>query len=173
MSPLPVALLLAAMLAQPVVAAEMRLEVDLSSSKLTAHIADKTREYNVGVGSKKYPTPQGRFTIRKVIWNPGWVPPDEKWARKKTPMPPGHPDNPMKRVKMFFKEPDYFIHGSDDPSTSHGCIRMSPGEASALAQLLMEHGGQPRSLPWYRRVFKRRSTRVVLLSKPIAIEIHQ
>ena len=79
----------------------------------------------------------------------------------------------MKRVKMFFKEPDYFIHGSDDPSTSHGCIRMSPGEASALAQLLMEHGGQPRSLPWYRRVFKRRSTRVVLLSKPIAIEIHQ
>lgn len=63
MRSLPVALLVAAMLAQPVVAAEMRLEVDLSSSKLTAHIAGKTREYNVGVGSKKYPTPQGRFSI--------------------------------------------------------------------------------------------------------------
>ena len=63
MRSLPLALLLVAMLARTAIAGEMRLEVDLSGSKLTAHIAGKTREYNVGVGSKKYPTPQGRFTI--------------------------------------------------------------------------------------------------------------
>lgn len=168
------ALFLVGMLAVPSIAGELRLEVDLSESRLTASVDGQTsREYNVGVGSKKYPTPQGGFKIRKVIWNPGWVPPDAKWARKKTPKPPGHPDNPMKRVKIFFKEPDYYIHGSDDPSPSHGCIRMTPTEASELARLLMDHGGQPRSLPWYRRIFKRRTTRVVLLSTPITIEIHE
>ena len=28
-------------------------------------------------------TPTGSFTIDRVIWNPGWVPPDAKWARGK------------------------------------------------------------------------------------------
>ena len=165
-------LILLLTLCSTAVADELRIEVDLSESKLRAVLGDQVQEYDVGVGSKKHPTPQGVFTIKKVVWNPSWVPPPEKWARNKSAKPPGHPDNPMKRVKVFFKEPDYYIHGSDEPEgNSHGCIRMSPEQAAEIAQLVMEHGGQPRDLPWYRRIFKRRSTKVVLLTEPVAIQI--
>ena len=83
----------------------------------------------------------------------------------------------MKRVKIFFREPDYYIHGTDDidslgSAASHGCIRMSPSEATRVAQLVMTHGGKPMSEPWYRRIFRRRTTKVIYLSTPVRINIH-
>jgi murein L,D-transpeptidase YcbB/YkuD len=158
--------------------AELRLEIDLSQRQLTAiedgAVVDR---FPVSVGDDKYPTPEGRFSIRKVIWNPAWVPPDAKWARGKTSKEPGDPENPMKRVKMFFKEPDYYIHGTGDEDSlgkaeSHGCIRMSADDVTRLAQLVMEHGGKPMPQPWYRRIFRRKVTQVVMLAEPIAIEIY-
>jgi murein L,D-transpeptidase YcbB/YkuD len=82
----------------------------------------------------------------------------------------------MKRVKIFFKEPDYYIHGTGDEGSlgraeSHGCIRMSPADVTELAQLVMDHGGKPMPEPWYRRVFRRRTTQVVLLPAPVPVEI--
>ncbi|MDP9193415.1 MAG: L,D-transpeptidase [Acidobacteriota bacterium] len=157
--------------------AELRLEIDLSNRELQVlEDGNVIESYSVSVGEDEYPTPEGNFTIRKVIWNPGWVPPDSKWARNKTAKPPGHPDNPMKRVKMFFKEPDYYIHGSADVDSlgsaeSHGCIRMSPDDVTRLAQLVMAHGGKPMPEPWYRRIFRRKVTKVVYLAKPVAVEI--
>jgi lipoprotein-anchoring transpeptidase ErfK/SrfK len=158
-------------------AGTLELHVDVSGRELrTVLDGDEVRRYDIAVGKDDYPTPTGQFRIRKVIWNPSWVPPDSKWARNKSPKPPGHPQNPMKRVKMFFQEPDYYIHGTADDDSlgraaSHGCIRMDEEDATELAQLVMAHGGQPRPLPWYRRIFKRRSTKVVLLSEPVPIEI--
>ena len=32
------------------------------------------------------------FWVRRVIWNPRWVPPNEPWARGKTPKGPGDPN---------------------------------------------------------------------------------
>lgn len=158
-------------------AAELRLEVDLSQRELVAIVDGQPVEhFPVSVGTDDYPTPLGDFAIRKVIWNPPWAPPDSKWARGKTPKGPGHPDNPMKRVKMFFKEPDYYIHGtaaedSLGKAESHGCIRMSPEDVTRLAQLVMEQGGKPMPEPWYRRILHRKTTEVVYLSTPVAVEI--
>lgn len=158
-------------------AAELRLEIDLSDRELqVVEDGNVIESFSVAVGEEKYPTPKGKFSIRKVIWNPAWVPPDSKWARKETPKPPGHPDNPMKRVKMFFREPDYYIHGSDDRDSlgraeSHGCIRMSPDDVTRLAQLVMAHGGKPMPEPWYRRIFRRKVTKVVYLKAPVPVEI--
>jgi murein L,D-transpeptidase YcbB/YkuD len=83
----------------------------------------------------------------------------------------------MKRVKMFFKEPDYYIHGTGDEESlgkaeSHGCIRMSPEDVTRLAQLVMEHGGKPMPEPWYRRIFRKKVTQVVYLEAPIPVEIY-
>ncbi len=157
--------------------AELRLEVDLSERQLNA-IVDGTvlQTFTVAVGKDKNPTPEGAFKIRKVIWNPAWKPPDEKWARGKTAKAPGHPDNPMKVVKMFFQEPDYYIHGTDDDASlgnaeSHGCIRMHEEDVRSLAQLVMVYGGKPMPEPWYRRLFRRKTTQVVYLVAPVAIEI--
>ena len=157
--------------------AELRLQVDLDARQLAAFVdGHEIATFAVAVGKEKNPTPTGEFKIRKVIWNPPWKPPDAKWARGKTATPPVHPDNPMKRVKMFFKEPDYYIHGTDDDDSlgqaeSHGCIRMNADDVTALGKLVMEYGGKPMPEPWYRRIFRRRSTKVVYLAVPVPIEI--
>jgi L,D-transpeptidase ErfK/SrfK len=49
-------------------------------------------------------------------------------------------------VKIYFKAPYYFIHGTNDPDSmgeaaSHGCIRMVPDDAVALARRIQEAGG--------------------------------
>ena len=154
-----------------------RLQVDISDNKLNVYSGqDVLMTYDISVGKDKHPTPTGDFTIRKIIWNPGWVPPPEKWAKGKKPKQPGDPDNPMKVVKMFFVEPDYYIHGTGDTDAlgqpaSHGCVRMDPQEARELAQQVMEHGGRPQPDPWYRRIFRSRKTTVVHLSQPVAMAV--
>lgn len=158
-------------------ASDLRLEVDLSQRRLAAVVDGRTVEtFDVSVGTDENPTPRGEFRIRKVVFNPAWKPPDEEWARGKTAKAPGHPENPMKRVKMFFQEPDYYIHGTGDEDSlgkaeSHGCIRMSPSEVTRLAKLVMEHGGKPMPEPWYRRIFRRRTTKVVYLTDPVPVRI--
>jgi hypothetical protein len=36
----------------------------------------------------------------------------------------------------------------------------------------MEHGGKRMPEPWYRRIFRRKTTKVVRLAAPIPIQIH-
>jgi len=169
---------LTCLLLVPSAAADLRIAVDLSERELTViENGNIIQRYPVAVGKDSYPTPAGSFVIRKVIWNPAWVPPDSKWARGKERKEPGDPDNPMKRVKMFFKEPDYYIHGTGDEDSlgraeSHGCIRMHVEDATDLARLVMEHGGKPMPEPWYRRIFRRKTTKVVYLTEPVAMEIN-
>ena len=91
------------------------MSADLSTRKLTVvRGGEVIKEYDVAVGKPQYPTPRGTFNVKKIVWNPKWVPPDSKWARGKKPAAPGSPRNPMKLVKIFFQEPDYYIHGSDE-----------------------------------------------------------
>lgn len=158
-------------------AASLSLEVSLDDRELRVY-EDRSliESYPVSVGKDEKPTPTGTFTIRRIVWNPSWVPPNEKWARGKTAKPPGHPQNPMKRVKMFFKEPDYYIHGTGDTESlggaeSHGCVRMDPDDVTRLAQLVMEHGGQPQPGPWYKRIFRSKKTKTVRLTHPIPVRI--
>jgi murein L,D-transpeptidase YcbB/YkuD len=161
----------------PAAFAELRLEVDLEERQLKALVdGEEVERFDVAIGKEKYPTPQGEFKIRKVIWNPSWRPPDSKWARGKTAKPPGHPENPMKRVKMFFKEPDYYIHGTDADESlgkaeSHGCIRMAEDDVTRLAQLVMEHGGKPMPEPWYRRILRGKTSKVIYLEEPVEVAI--
>lgn len=165
------------LLAPALASASLNLAVNVEDRQLHVYQNDELLEtYAISVGKDEKPTPTGRFTIRKIVWNPSWVPPNEKWARGKTARPPGHPENPMKRVKMFFKEPDYYIHGTDDleslgGAASHGCVRMAPDDVTELARLVMEHGGKPQPAPWYRRIFRSRSSKTVYLTNPVAIRI--
>ncbi len=154
------------------------LVADISERKLVIRQANgdvMTFPISVGRGSK--PTPRGNYRIRKIVWNPAWTPPDEKWAKDKKPQPPGAKDNPMKLVKIFFKEPDYYIHGTSDVETlgeaaSHGCLRMDPDDAYRVARYLMENGGSPRDENWFWRVLHFRSeTKTVYLDQPIPITV--
>ena len=160
-------------------AAAVTVEVDLSQRQLRVVDGDSLlKQYDVAVGKPDKPTPTGDFEIKKIVWNPSWHPPDEKWARGKDPKGPDDPDNPMKRVKIFFSEPDYYIHGTDavdslGDAASHGCVRMSAHDVTELAKLLMDHGGKPMPEPWYRRIFHLHRTKVIYLTNPIAMEVEE
>jgi lipoprotein-anchoring transpeptidase ErfK/SrfK len=155
------------------------LSVDLSERVLyVMRGGEEVDHYSVAVGRPSNPTPTGRFRVRHMVWNPGWVPPDARWARNRRPREPGDPRNPMGRVKMFFQEPDLYIHGTHETDSlgeaeSHGCIRMANGSVIALARQVMAQGGSPRPDSWFQRVLNRvRNTRSVYLSDPVLLEIH-
>jgi lipoprotein-anchoring transpeptidase ErfK/SrfK len=154
----------------------LRLEVSVSERTLRVIDGEEVvKSYQVAVGQSAHPTPKGRFSIRRIIWNPRWVPPNAGWARGKTPKEPGDPNNPMGRVKLFFSEPDYYIHGTENQASlgraeSHGCVRMANSDVVELAQLVMERGGQPRPESWFHRILHVvRSTNEVRLTDPITV----
>jgi lipoprotein-anchoring transpeptidase ErfK/SrfK len=163
----------------PVAEAPLILKANLSSRMLVAQRADSTlKTFAVAIGQDGYPTPVGSFRIRKIVWNPSWKPPPgSDWARGKTAKGPGDPGNPMKVVKIFFQEPDYYIHGTDaleslGSPASHGCLRMHPEEVADLAKLIMEHGGQPREENWFWRIIhSRREEKIVYLNTPVVLTI--
>lgn len=158
----------------------LRLVADLSSKRLRMYEADTlVWQYEISDGTGGYPTPTGNFLIRKMVWNPRWVPPDSEWARKYKPQPPGAPANPMKVVKIFFKEPTYYIHGTSEThrlgqAASHGCIRMDPEHVAEVARYIMEHGGQPRSDNWFMRILRFRSQeKPIYLKNPVPLRIQR
>jgi len=146
--------------ADPTVIISGPLSVAASTQKkiLVVRIgATDVRHYDIAVGTKNHPTPMGRFTIKHMIWNPAWVPPNAGWAKGKQPAAPGATNNPMRAVKVFFQEPDYYIHGTNDPDSigyaaSHGCIRMAESDAVDLARYLMEHDAAHHDDSWYDSV---------------------
>ncbi len=158
----------------------VHLEVSLRDRVLSVTLGDSLlASYTVAVGKKAYPTPEGSFHITRIIWNPSWVPPKSPWARGKSAKGPGEPGNPMGRAKIFFAEPDYYLHGTNDEESlgsaaSHGCVRMRNEDIVELARLLMEFGGEARPSTWYDTVLVRRTqSREVRLSAPVRIQIHR
>ena len=134
------------------------------------------QSYPVGVGRDAMPTPEGDYSVSRIVWNPPWNPPDAAWAADDDPQPPGAADNPMKVVKIYFKEPDYYIHGTGSLSSlggavSHGCLRMAPGDAAALARYLMDHGGASHDDAWFKQVQSSNATQTVDLSTAIPMHV--
>ena len=125
----------------------VRLVVDLSSRQLQVLQNGRvTRSYGVAVGSPAHPTPRGSYRTGSIDWNPAWTPPNSPWAKGKKPQPPGAPSNPIQGVKIYFKAPDFYIHGTNRPESigeaaSHGCIRMTESDAVNLARFIQGHGG--------------------------------
>ena len=155
----------------------LTLEASLGAKKLIVRKdGEVVKQYDVAVGRDDHPTPSGQFSVQKIVWNPAWVPPDAKWAQGKSPKGPGHPANPMKLVKIFFKEPDYYIHGTGDTESlgsaaSHGCLRMDPDEAAEVALMVMENAGQFRDWDWVKGLLHIGEQRTVRLATPTPIMV--
>lgn len=135
---------------------------------------EKIRSYPVTIGMRAFQTPTGLFRITRVEWNPGWVPPDSKWAEGRTETGPG-PDSPMGRVKIQFDDALY-IHGTWLPKQiggahSHGCVRLRNKDALDLARLLAVRQGvlTKAEISAFEKHAKR--TRSVRLPEPIPFRI--
>ena len=125
----------------------IQLRVDLSDRVLHVIVDedDVIQTFGVAVGTDAHPTPTGRFRTGRIVWDPDWVPPRTEWARNLKPRAAGDPSNPMQGVKIYFREPDYYIHGTNNPESigsaaSHGCLRMHAEEAKTLAAMIAEQG---------------------------------
>ena len=157
--------------------APLRLRADLSDKILYVEQGGQVvKSYTFASGTAKYPTPRGTFRIDKVVWHPAWIPPDSKWAAKKTAKEPGDPGNPMQLVKIFFKEPDYYIHGTDNldsigTSSSHGCLRLDPVDAAERAIRVMESSGAKKDSTWYQNAIEKGQTRTVILPQKVEMVI--
>jgi lipoprotein-anchoring transpeptidase ErfK/SrfK len=163
--------------AQQVVSGPLTMAVSTQKKILIVRIgATEMRHYSVAVGTNKKPTPLGQFTVRHIVWNPAWHPPDAKWAKGKSAAAPGDPNNPMKIVKIFFQEPDYYIHGTDAEDTlgsaaSHGCIRMAQEDVYKLARYLQDHAGAQKSDDWYAQVINGTQSQSVILPRAVPLMI--
>jgi lipoprotein-anchoring transpeptidase ErfK/SrfK len=159
--------------------APMRLEIDVSERRLYVHHGSDTESYPVAVGMPEYPTPTGDFTISQVTWNPDWRPPESEWSEDETYKGPGEEGNPMGKVKMMWKAPDYTIHGTDDyeslgKNVSHGSVRLANEIAIELAKRVMAHGGVQKSDSWFEMAVRNDSDQhIVELPNPIPIDVHQ
>jgi len=122
------------------------LQVSLSARQLRVADGDSTvAMYEVAVGRPSNPTPTGTFETGDIVWNPSWTPPSSNWAANKHYQPPGAAANPMQGVKIYFKAPYYYIHGTNAPGSigeaaSHGCLRMTEDDAVALAKRIQRAG---------------------------------
>ena len=100
---------------------------------------EHTKTYRVSVGMRGNQTPAGNYSIRSLIWNPWWHPPNSDWARGRKPEPPAA-SNPMGRVKLHFA-PLLYIHGTVERSllgdpVSRGCVRMVNDDLIELTRLV-------------------------------------
>lgn len=161
----------------PDAANAISMTASLSARTLVVKRGDEViKEYPIAIGKEKYPTPRGRFAVRRVVWNPAWVPPNSGWAKGKAPAKPGSKNNPMKLVKIFFQEPDYYIHGTGaveslGEAASHGCLRMEPNQAAEVALLVMENAGTARDWDWVKSVLRMGDQRRVTLATPTPLTV--
>jgi lipoprotein-anchoring transpeptidase ErfK/SrfK len=158
---------------------DMRIEVDVNARRL--HVFQGGKEiatHPVAVGTEKWPTEKGEWTVKQVVWNPDWVPPkDEAWAEDREPRESGDPKNPLGRVQLVYDLPRT-IHGTNQPSSigkavSHGSIRMNNAEIVQLAKQVMEAGGAAKDEAWYTQTQQnRKQKQVVDLPKPVTIRVY-
>ena len=155
----------------------MRLEVDLQSRSLL--VSGETKgpaSYPVAVGSTQWPTQTGEWTIRQVVINPEWNPPDESWAEQKEPREPGDPKNPLGRVQLVY-DPPRSIHGTNEPASigkavSHGSIRMGTADITALAIRVLKAGGATEDAAWVNKALANpKEKQIVDLPNPIPIRV--
>ena len=161
----------------PVMSSTMRVEVDLAARKLYLYEGDtRVATHAVAVGSSKWPTQTGEWTIKQVIFNPEWVPPDESWAEEREPKKSGAPNNPLGRAQLVYDLPRT-IHGTNQPSSigqavSHGSIRMTNAEIVPLAKRIMEATGAGKDDAWYARASSQRTEKFVVdLPTPVPIRV--
>jgi len=131
---------------------DLRVEVDIDARRvrvLDAN-ADTLAQHDIAVGSAKWPTRTGEWTISQVVLNPEWIPPtEEEWAEDADSSAPGDPDNPLGHAQLVYDLPRS-IHGTNAPASigkavSHGSVRATNEAVLALAELLLLRTGVERA----------------------------
>jgi hypothetical protein len=127
-------LALVALLATPSCAsAYVQINIDLSSQTMTVHSGSgETYVWPISSGRSGYPTPRGVFHPRALY---------------RMAYSPKYDDAPMPHSIVFHGQ--YAIHGTLAVAdlgrpASHGCVRLSPGNAAGLFVMVQRQGAAIR-----------------------------
>src|SRR5678815_4704365 len=111
-----------------------RVVISLADRKLVLLEGERVlRVYDVAVGKRSTPSPQGKFAIINRVPNPTWYGPSTVVAPGKT--------NPLGSRWMGLSAKGYGIHGTNVPTSigkaaSHGCIRMAKHDLEELFEMV-------------------------------------
>ena len=131
--------------------------------------------FPVAVGQPRFKTPMGPRTMKRIVWNPWWIPPKSGWAKNDGPTKPG-PRNPLGVVKMDLGGA-ILMHGTSKESSvgtaaSHGCMRMLNANATTLAWWIQQHYGDKKDPELYSLYKSNRyRSHHVQLTKKIPVQI--
>lgn len=109
--------------------ANVQVDVDVASQTMEVYVNGHLRHsWRVSTGRDGYETPTGDFRAKRI---------EEEWYSTQ------YDDAPMPHA-VFFRG-GYAIHGTYDVKrlgrrASHGCVRLSPGNAARLFNLVEQHG---------------------------------
>lgn len=158
---------------------DARVEVSLQARQVSFYRGgERVATYRIAVGSDEWPTRTGEWEIYQIDFNPDWTPPEEGWASDEPYRPPGHPENPMGRIRMVY-DPPRSIHGTDEEESigkavSHGSIRIRNEDGYELARLLMAASGDTRGDDFWTSVRQNEGEMVTVdLSTPVPIRVRQ
>ena len=108
----------------------MLINIDKSSQEMTVFVDGvETYSWPVSTGRPEYATPSGNY--KPTSMNEMWY--SKQWDN--SPMP----------HSIFFMKDGHAIHGTHEvknlgKAASHGCVRLSPANASTLFMLVKETG---------------------------------
>ncbi len=109
--------------------ANVQVEVDVGSQTMEVYVDGHLRHtWRVSTGRDGFETPGGNYRAQRM---------EEEWYSKE------YDDAPMPHAVFF--NAGYAIHGTYDVKrlgrpASHGCVRLSPGNAARLYDLVEEQG---------------------------------
>lgn len=109
--------------------ARVKVEVDVGSQTMDVYVNGKHRHsWRVSTGRRGYDTPGGNYSVKRM---------EKMWYSSI------YDDAPMPH-SIFFRG-GYAIHGTYHTKqlgrrASHGCIRLAPGNAARLYNLVQEYG---------------------------------
>jgi lipoprotein-anchoring transpeptidase ErfK/SrfK len=110
-------------------AASVLIQIDKSTQVMTVTVDGRVAyRWRISTGATKYSTPSGSYTpfrLEVMHYSREW-------------------DNAGMPHSIFFTPRGHAIHGSDHPGlgtpASHGCVRLSLGNAATLFQLVSARG---------------------------------
>lgn len=116
--------------------------VDLSRLRLDLYEGTTLRkEFVVGIGALRFPTPPGAYSVKSKAKNPTWNNPGSAWARNMPRYIAPGPRNPLGTRALRLDRQSLVIHGTPDQSSigrrsSHGCIRMRKADIEELYEIV-------------------------------------
>lgn len=122
-------LVAAGLLASASAQATVRISIDLSSQRLTATRGGETVVWKISSGRSGYETPTGHYSVMRMEAD------HHSDEYEQAPMP----------YAIFFSPRGLAIHGTFERGLgsprSHGCVRLSVGNAQKLYEWVEQQGG--------------------------------